>query len=145
MIVQDLLNAKETQEVATTTADRTVADAARQLSQRRIGAVVVVDGGGMIIGILSERDIVRGIAKNGADALNQMVGDLMTMAVLTCHRRDSIQTIMATMTANRIRHLPVEDDHRLVGIITIGDVVKARLQEATQEMDQLRDYVTDPH
>ncbi len=145
MIVQDLLNAKETQEVATTTADKSVAEAARQLHQRRIGALVVVDGGGLIIGILSERDIVRGIAKNGPDVLTQMVGDLMTMAVVTCHREDSIRTIMATMTANRIRHLPVEDDRRLAGIITIGDVVKARLEEATTEMDQLREYVTDPH
>lgn len=145
MIVQDLLNAKETQEVATTTADKTVADAARHLHQRRIGALVVVNARGHIAGILSERDIVRGLAQKGADVLGQTVGDLMTSPVLTCQPRDSIQTLMATMTANRIRHLPVEDDHRLTGIVTIGDVVKARLQEATMEMDQLRDYVTDPH
>ncbi len=145
MIVQDLLNTKETQEVATTTAEKTVADAARQLHQRRIGALVVVDQGGHIVGILSERDIVRGLSQKGADVLGLNVADLMTVAVLTCQPRDSLQTIMATMTANRVRHLPVEDDHRLAGIITIGDVVKARLQEATHEMDQLRDYVTDPH
>jgi CBS domain-containing protein len=145
MIVQDLLNAKETQEVATTMADRTVAEAARQLHQRRIGAVVVVDRGGHIAGILSERDIVRGLAQKGGDVMNQRVAELMTSAVLTCHPQDSVRTIMATMTANRVRHLPVEDDHRLAGIITIGDVVKARLEEATHEMDQMRDYVTDPH
>jgi CBS domain-containing protein len=145
MIVQDLLNAKETQEVETTMADRTVAEAAQQLHRRRIGALVVVDRGGHIAGILSERDIVRGIAKTGADALNQTVGTLMTTAVLTCHRQDLIQTIAAAMTANRIRHMPVEEDHRLAGIITIGDVVKARLEETAMEMDQLRDYVTDPH
>ncbi len=86
-----------------------------------------------------------GLSQKGADVLGLNVADLMTVAVLTCQPRDSLQTIMATMTANRVRHLPVEDDHRLAGIITIGDVVKARLQEATHEMDQLRDYVTDPH
>jgi CBS domain-containing protein len=144
MIVQDLLNAKETQEVATTTADRSVADAAAQLHQRRIGALVVVDGRDHIAGILSERDIVRGLARKGAEVLDLRVGDLMTAAVLTCQPRDSVQTLMATMTANRIRHLPVEEDHRLIGIVTIGDVVKARLQEATQEMDELREYVAAP-
>ena len=70
--------------------------------------------------------------------------ELMTSAVLTCHAQDSIETLMATMTANRVRHLPVEDGQRLAGIITIGDVVKARLQEATLEVDQMREYVTAP-
>ncbi|HEY1723529.1 MAG TPA: CBS domain-containing protein [Magnetospirillaceae bacterium] len=145
MIVQDLLNAKESQGVATTTADKTVADAARHLHQRRIGALVVIDSRGHIVGILSERDIVRGLAQRGGAVLNQPVAELMTSPVLTCNPHDSLHTIMTTMTANRIRHLPVEDDHHLTGIITIGDVVKARLNEATHEMDQLRDYVTDPH
>ena len=146
MIVQDLLNAKESQEVATTTADRTVAEAARQLHQRRIGALVVVNGTGQIAGILSERDIVRGLAQKGVEILGLRVADLMTSAVLTCHPQDSLQTLMATMTANRVRHLPVEDDHhRLIGMITIGDVVKARLDETTHEMDQLREYVAAPH
>ena len=144
MIVQDLLNSKETKDVATTTAERTVAEAAEHLYRRRIGALVVVDGRHRITGILSERDIVRGLAQKGAEVLRLKVADLMTSAVLTCHPHDSLQTLMATMTANRVRHLPVEDDHHLAGIITIGDVVKARLQEATQEMDQLREYVAAP-
>ncbi len=128
MIVQDLLNAKETQDVATSTADRSVAEAVRHLHQRRIGALVIVDVTGRIDGILSERDIVRGLAQKGADALALTIGDLMTSPVLTCHPRDSLETLMATMTANRVRHLPVEDEHHLAGIITIGDVVKARLR-----------------
>jgi len=144
MIVQDLLKAKETQDVATTTAERTIAEAAEHLHRRRIGALVVVDGRHRIAGILSERDIVRGLAQRGAEVVKLKVADLMTSAVLTCHPNDSLQTLMATMTANRVRHLPVEDDHQLTGIITIGDVVKARLQEATQEMDQLREYVAAP-
>jgi len=144
MIVQDILSTKESQQVATTTADRTIADAARQLAQRRIGALVVVDGGMHIVGILSERDIVRGLAQRGGEVTNLRVADLMTSAVLTCHPQDSLETLMATMTANRVRHLPVEDDHRLSGIITIGDVVKARLREATIEVDQMREYVTAP-
>jgi CBS domain-containing protein len=144
MIVQDILSTKESQEVATTTADRTVAEAARQLSQRRIGAVVVVNAAGHIAGILSERDIVRGLAHRGGDVMGMKVAELMTSAVLTCNPRDALETLMATMTANRVRHLPVEEDGRLAGIITIGDVVKARLEEATQEVDQMREYVAAP-
>jgi CBS domain-containing protein len=145
MIVQDIVGAKESQNVATTTADRTVAEAATQLHQRRIGALVVVDAAGHIAGILSERDIVRGLAQKGAEVIGLKVGELMTSAVLTCHLQDSLETLMATMTANRVRHLPVEDGRKLVGIITIGDVVKARLEEASHEVNQLREYVSAPH
>lgn len=144
MIVQDLLNAKDTRDVATTMADRSIAEAADHLHRRRIGALVVVDSRHRITGILSERDIVRGLALRGADVLKMTVADLMTSTVLTCQPRDSLQTLMATMTANRVRHLPVEDDRQLAGIITIGDVVKARLAEATQEVDQMREYVAAP-
>ena len=141
MIVKDIIGAKESQDVATTTANRTVAEAARQLHQRRIGALVVVDDGGHIAGILSERDIVRGLAQKGAHVLELSVSELMTSAVLTCQPQDSLETLMATMTANRVRHLPVEDNHRLAGIITIGDVVKARLEEATHETEALKAYI----
>lgn len=144
MIVQDILSAKESKEVATTGPDRSVAEAARHLHQRRIGALVVVEGVDRICGILSERDIVRGLAQRGAEVLALAVSDLMTKSVLTCHPHDSLETLMATMTTNRVRHLPVERDNRLAGIITIGDVVKARLKEATQEMDQMREYVAAP-
>lgn len=144
MIVQDILNSKESKEVATIASDRSVADASQRLHQRRIGALVVVEGADRIDGILSERDIVRGLAQRGAEVLSLRVADLMTRSVLTCHPRDSLETLMATMTANRVRHLPVENEGRLAGIITIGDVVKARLKEATQEMDQMREYVAAP-
>ena len=144
MIVQDLLNAKDTQDVATTSAERSIAEAAEHLHRRRIGALVVVDARRHIVGILSERDIVRGLALRGFEVLKMKVAELMTSSVLTCHPHDSLQTLMATMTANRVRHLPVEDDHQLAGIITIGDVVKARLEETTHEMDQMREYVAAP-
>jgi len=144
MLVQDILGRKTSQDVATTTAERTVGEAAHQLHQRRIGALVVVDAAGHIAGILSERDIVRGLSQKGADVLAIKVGELMTSAVLTCHPHDSLETLMATMTANRIRHLPVVDDHRLAGIVTIGDVVKARLEEATHDMEEMREYVSAP-
>jgi len=144
MIVRDILGHKASQDVATASADESIGEAARELHQRRIGALVVVDPEGHIIGILSERDIVRGLVQRGEAVLSLKVRDLMTGSVLTCSPRDSLETLMATMTANRVRHLPVEADHRLAGIITIGDVVKARLEEATQEMHELREYVAAP-
>lgn len=122
--------------------DASVADAARLLAQHRIGALVVVEGGGLISGILSERDIVRGVGERGNLCLTQRVSDLMTRDVLTCTEQDSIDSLMQTMTERRIRHLPVVDSaNRLKGIVTIGDVVKNKLEMAKTEVDDLREYV----
>lgn len=145
MIVRTILTNKSSSEVATTVASQSVGDASKLLATWRIGAVVVVDGQQEIAGILSERDIVRGMAKYGAAVENMTVGDLMTSEVLTCSIADSLETLMSVMTNNRIRHLPVLENGKLAGIVTIGDVVKARLDETTMQVDSLREYVMSAH
>lgn len=141
MLVKSILKAK-TGGVRTISPDADVAEAARQLAELRIGALVAVDGDGAIAGILSERDIVRGVGLRGDACLRLRVSDLMTAAVLTCTEEDSVESLMQTMTARRIRHLPVVDgDGGLCGIVTIGDVVKSRLDQADMEVDNLRHYV----
>ncbi|MGE5517829.1 MAG: CBS domain-containing protein [Bacteroidota bacterium] len=143
MLVKAILKAKARGAgVVTVSPDMTVAEAARSLATHRIGAVVAVEDGGNIAGILSERDIVRGVALQGEGCLRGAVRDLMTAAVLTCREEDSVESLMQIMTSRRIRHLPVVDgDNRLTGIVTIGDVVKSRLDEADMEVDNLRHYV----
>ena len=141
MLVKSILKSKSGG-VRTIAPDAAVAEAARLLADLRIGALVVLDADGAIAGILSERDIVRGVGLQGDSCLRQKVSDLMTAAVLTCTEDDSVESLMQTMTARRIRHLPVVDaDGRLAGIVTIGDVVKSRLDEADMEVDNLRHYV----
>jgi CBS domain-containing protein len=115
------------------------------LHENRIGAVLVLNAAGKIAGILSERDIVSGMAKHGAAVTTMTVGSLMTREVMTCQPTDLIADIMATMTARRIRHLPVVEEGQLLGIISIGDVVKSRLDEAAHEVDSLREYVMTAH
>ncbi len=145
MIVRSMLKSKSSADVATTVAGQKVGDAAKLLDQRRIGALVVVDDQRALVGILSERDIVRGLARHGQAVLEMQVGQLMTVDVLTCTPEETIDGIMATMTSNRVRHLPVIEEGRLAGIITIGDVVKARLEETTLQVDSLREYVMTAH
>jgi CBS domain-containing protein len=141
MIVKAILKHKSSNEVATTTAGQSVAQAAIALHERKIGALVVIDADERIIGILSERDIVRGMALHGGKSEKLKVQDLMTSAVLVCGPDDSLDTLMGIMTNKRVRHLPVVENEKLIGIITIGDVVKSRLEEATMQVDSLRDYV----
>jgi CBS domain-containing protein len=145
MIVRTILKEKSSTEVATTVAGQKVGDAAKLLDQRRIGALVVVDEQRALAGILSERDIVRGLSRHGVAVMDMRVGDLMTADVLTCTPDDTIDGIMGIMTSNRIRHLPVLDGGKLAGIITIGDVVKAKLDETTMQVDRLREYVMSAH
>ena len=145
MIVRTILKDKSSADVATTVAGQKIGDAAKLLDQRRIGALVVVDEQRSLAGILSERDIVRGLSRHGLAVLDMRVGDLMTADVLTCAPDDTIESLMNTMTSNRIRHLPVLDGGKLAGIITIGDVVKARLDETTMQVDSLREYVMSAH
>jgi len=141
MLVKSILKAKSGG-VRTTTPDAAVGEAARILAELRIGALVVLGADGTIAGILSERDIVRGVGLQGDACLRQKVSDLMTAAVLTCTEDDSVESLMKIMTQRRIRHLPVVGgDGRLLGIVTIGDVVKSRLDEADMEVDNLRHYV----
>ena len=140
MNVQAILETKG-RDVVTTRPETSVADVCRLLQRRRIGAVPVVDGAGAILGIISERDIVGGLAEHGVAVVGLSAGALMSRQVQHCQPEDSIGEIMAVMTNRRVRHLPVIDEGRLCGLISIGDVVKARLDEAALEVDSLRQYV----
>ena len=143
MIVKSILKEKARGAgVVTVTSDAKISEAAGLLAQHRIGALLVIGAAGAIAGILSERDIIRGVAERGNLCLNLSVRDLMTAEVVACHESDTIEALMQIMTSRRIRHLPVVgDEDRLVGIVTIGDVVKSRLEEADMEVDNLRHYV----
>jgi CBS domain-containing protein len=127
--------------VVTTGPETTIAEVARILERENIGAVVVQGDGGRLAGIISERDIVRGLPKHGAQLLDMRVADLMTRSVVTCAPEDRVQDIMQQMTSRRFRHLPVVQDEKLLAIISIGDVVKNRLEELESETHMLRDYI----
>jgi CBS domain-containing protein len=118
-----------------------LSDAAKLLSERRIGAVVIVDGVGKVRGILSERDIVSAIATHGPEALLRPAGDYMTTNIFTCTRSDTVEKLMELMTSRRIRHVPVIDQGRLAGIVSIGDVVKLRIAETEFEAQSMRAYI----
>lgn len=126
--------------VASILPSETIRTAARALTERRIGALVVCDRRGRLAGILSERDIVRAVAMNGADALDFPVEDLMTRQVKTCRPEDTIKDLMRMMTLRRHRHVPVcNEAGDLAGVISIGDAVKARLDEQAHEVAVLKD------
>ncbi len=127
--------------VVTVNRDQTVTEVARVLAEHKIGAVVVCDGG-RVVGVLSERDIVRGIDRLGADVLKLPVSEIMSSPVHCCQRDDSVIEIMEVMTERRIRHVPVVEDGQLLGIISIGDVVKHRIMEAERENEAMRQYIT---
>jgi CBS domain-containing protein len=121
--------------------DKTLADAARLLEKNGIGTVVITAGDDIILGILSERDIVRAVARQGASALEAPISQYMTKAVKTCACGDTLRSIMERMTAGRFRHMPILDSGRCIGIISIGDVVKFRLGELEAEASAMRDYI----
>ncbi|HYE51027.1 MAG TPA: CBS domain-containing protein [Azospirillaceae bacterium] len=120
----------------------TVASVVQLLSGNRIGAVLALDAKGTIAGIISERDVVRGLAEHGPAVMERSVGDLMTRKVVSCRPDDTVASVMEKMTQGRFRHLPVCDGDRLVGFISIGDVVKHRIDEQAQEVEHLREYVS---
>jgi CBS domain-containing protein len=115
--------------------------AAQLLSKHRIGAILIRGAGGRLAGILSERDIVRAIAEHGAGALALPVSQAMTRNVTTCGEEDSVASIMERMTAGKFRHMPVLNKGELVGLVSIGDVVKHRVGEIEQESEAMRDYI----
>jgi CBS domain-containing protein len=125
-------------DVAATAPDATVSQVVSQLSRLKIGAVVLRDTGG----IISERDIIHALAANGAHALEMTAGELMTRAVRTVTPQTCVTEAMEMMTTGRFRHLPVVDHGRMVGIISIGDVVKARIMQQETEVDSLKAYVS---
>ncbi|MGB5091842.1 MAG: CBS domain-containing protein [Parvibaculum sp.] len=140
MNVATILKSKGS-DVSTLGPNVTLQDAARLLTGQRIGAVVIVNGQSLA-GILSERDIVKAIAAHGAVALAKPVRDVMTTRVVTCDLNDSVDEIMDSMTAGRFRHLPVVEAGTLIGIISIGDVVKHRMAETVMETEALKLYIS---
>lgn len=140
MLVETMLQSKGAR-VVTARPETPAAEAARLMTASSIGALVISRDGHRVDGILSERDIVRAFAREGRAVFDRKVGEIMTADVITCRREDHIAELMAIMTAKRIRHLPVTEGGVLCGIISIGDVVKSRVQEIEQEARALRDYV----
>lgn len=139
MTVQAILDSKG-HDIIHVTPDVTLAEAVKLLAERRIGAVLVMSGH-VLDGILSERDIVRVIAERGADALAEPVGSVMTRKVIHCKPADTVGAIMEKMTSGKFRHLPVMHEDRIVGLISIGDVVKTRVAEFEHEQEALREYI----
>ena len=140
MYVHSILKAKGS-DVATIAPDATIETAARRLAERGIGALVVSRDGSRPDGIISERDIARGIAAYGPKIGSMPVSELMSVDVVTCRPDDDIAEIMSVMTARRMRHLPVMDNGRMCGIVSIGDAVKSRLEEIEHEAAAMREYI----
>lgn len=140
MRISDVLRSKGAT-VATITPETSVAALLTELSVQNIGAMVVVAPDGLV-GIVSERDVVRRLHDLGADLLRRPVSEIMTTVVATCSPEDSVDSLSALMTTNRVRHVPVVVDGRLAGIVSIGDVVKTRMEELEREQQQLQAYIT---
>ncbi len=144
MKVSDILGSKGNV-VSTIRPETAISTVVRRLKLEGIGALVVSEDAVQVVGIISERDIVRGLADGGAELMESRVHDLMTSPVKTCSLDANVKDVMAVMTRSRIRHLPVVEDGRLVGIISIGDVVKNRLEEVEMEAGVLRDAYIASH
>jgi CBS domain-containing protein len=128
-------------EIISINADATLSEAARLLARRRIGAVIVLGEDGMLAGILSERDVVRAVSEESVAALARPVSGFMTREICTCGEDDTVDGLMELMTNGRFRHIPVVTNGRLVGIVSIGDVVKTRIEETVREAESLREYI----
>jgi CBS domain-containing protein len=140
MTVKAILSTKGT-EVVTIGPNTSLAAAASRLAERRIGALVVTGADHRVVGILSERDIVQELAAHGAAALDLPLNEVMTRKVATCGVADTVNSVMERMTQGKFRHMPVVEDGRLVGLVSIGDVVKHRLGQIEGETAALRDYI----
>ncbi len=140
MKLSELLHNKGS-EVYLIKSDDTIARAATTLTEKRIGALLVEDSEGEIVGILSERDIVGGMGPHGADLHDVLISELMTTNLIKCTGQDTVLQAMAMMTDRRIRHLPVFDGDKLIGVISVGDLVKCRISEVQSEAEALRQYI----
>ena len=140
MILEQILKEKGGQ-VFSVAESATLKEAADLLDTRRVGAMVILNEAGGIIGVLSERDIIRNLARIGAAALKCTVGEVMTRQVVTARPRDTVESAMEKMTDRRIRHLPVVDGGRMIGVVSIGDLVKWRIAEADAEVNAIRSYI----
>jgi CBS domain-containing protein len=140
MTVKEILSHKGI-DVVTTEPHASIAEAVKLLAARRIGAVVVTGADRRIVGILSERDVVRALAEKGPAVLDGPIAEVMTRKVTTCGLGDTVKELMERMTEGKFRHVPVVDQGRLAGIISIGDVVKSRVHEMEQESAALQEYI----
>lgn len=141
MLVSHILKSKSDDGVVTLPPGTTVAKLAEVLSSRRIGAVVISTDGRDVVGIVSERDVVRELGRRGPACLTDRVESLMTVKVTTCSRHDSSDLVLSVMTEGRFRHMPVVENEQMVGLISIGDVVKARLSDLAAEKDALEGMI----
>jgi len=141
MHVADVVKNKPA-DVFSTTAETSIAEVSKLLAEKRVGAVVVTAADGALVGIISERDIVRGLAQQGAGLLENPVSTLMTTEVETCGPQDSVEELMQRMTAGRFRHFPVMTDGKLTAVVSIGDLVKSRLGELEYEASALKQYIS---
>jgi CBS domain-containing protein len=140
MTVNSILKVKGS-DVATIAPATSIADAVKRLAERHIGALIVKGPDDRVVGIISERDVVTALAESGAGILDEPVSRFMTRKVVMCGRSETVASVMERMTAGKFRHVPVVEDNRLVGIVSIGDIVKHRLNEIEGESAALRDYI----
>lgn len=140
MIVKTIL-AEKGSDVITIEPTATLAEAMRLLAEHRIGALVVTGAGNRIVGIVSERDVVRTLAAQGVEALHTPLSEAMTRKVVTCTCTETVAGLMEQMTSRKFRHMPVVENDQLLGIVSIGDVVKMRVREMEHEHSALRDYI----
>lgn len=140
MNVATILKAKG-RAVATASPQTTLQEISAQLAARKIGAIIVLGENDKVVGIISERDVIRAIAERGAKALDQLAQDVMTKSVISCSETSTIEDLMGTMTQGRFRHVPVVSDGALTGIISIGDVVKHHIAEVEMELGAMRGYL----
>ncbi len=141
MLVQQILNSKANDDVITVQPETTLVEAAAILASNKIGTVVISEDGKKASGILSERDIVRAIAHRGVQALGAPVNDFMTRKIVTCRREATADQVLTIMTDMRFRHIPVVENGEMIGLITQGDVVKAKLSELSMEKDALEGMI----
>jgi CBS domain-containing protein len=142
MIVRNIIDTKALRQIITMKPTDTVKTAVEVLAKHRIGAVIVSRDGAIVDGILSERDIVRALGTRGVSILDLQVQDLMTAEVIGCHPEDTAISVMEKMTDGRFRHMPVVDANAMIGVISIGDVVKARIAEVQLENAALTDMIS---
>ena len=141
MLVRQILGMKDATDVVTIESGATVTDAAKLLSEKRIGAIVVTDAGGTAVGIMSERDIVRELGRRGPACMDDKVDALMTKAMISTSPDEATDQVLEKMTSGRFRHMPVMEGGKMTGLISIGDVVKARLSELAMEKDALEGMI----
>ncbi len=141
MLIKQILAGKSSGKIATVTPDSSISDAANVLSSHGIGALVVSKTGTDVAGILSERDIVRELGKRGTGCMSDTVSDLMTAKIITTSADQTAESVLLQMTEKRFRHMPVMDGDKMIGIVSIGDIVSARLSEINTEKDALQDMI----